>query len=67
VLLIGAVLAPLASELGLRQMMSAARAAGDMSRFGLLHGVSALLFAAACAATLLLVWRLSAPPRGQVS
>jgi hypothetical protein len=66
-LLIGAVLAPLASELGLRQMMSAARAVGDMRSFGLLHGLSALLFAVACAATLLLVWRLSVPPRSQLS
>ena len=62
-LVLGAMLAPLLSELGLRQLMSAARSAGDMGRFGLLHGVSALLFAVACVGALLLVWRLSAPPR----
>jgi hypothetical protein len=66
-LLVAAVLAPLVSELGVRRLMNAARAAGDMSSFGLLHALSALLYGAACVTTLLLVWRLSAPPRDQVS
>jgi hypothetical protein len=61
-LAITALLAPLMSEVGLRPLMNAARAADDMSRFGVLHGLSALLFAVACVATLLLIWRLSAPP-----
>ena len=55
-----AMAGPLASELAVRPLMNAARTAGDMSRFGLLHGVSALLFLAACVSLLLLVWRLSA-------
>jgi hypothetical protein len=60
-LLSATMLAPVASELGLRPWMEAARAAEDMHRFGMLHGVSALLFIVACIAALLLVWRLSAP------
>ena len=40
--------APLLSELIVRPVMHAARAAGDMARFGMLHGVSALLFGVAC-------------------
>jgi hypothetical protein len=36
-------------------MMSAARAANDMSRFGLLHGISAVLFVAAALGALVLV------------
>jgi hypothetical protein len=63
ILLVAAVLAPLVSELGVRQMMNAARAAGDMSWFGLLHALSAVLYGVACVTTLLLVWRLGAPPR----
>jgi hypothetical protein len=31
----------------------------------MLHGVSAILFAVACLATLFLVWRLGAPPTKQ--
>lgn len=49
--------APLASELILGPMMSAARAAGDMARFGMLHGVSAVLFLIACLSALALVWK----------
>lgn len=66
-LLFATMLAPLFGEVALRPMMDAARTDGDMSRFGLLHGVSALLFAIACLCSLLLVWRLSAPPREAVS
>lgn len=59
--LIATMLAPMISELIVRPTMEAARAAGDMQRFGLLHGVSALLFGVACLGALTLVWRLSVP------
>jgi hypothetical protein len=49
--------APLLSELVVRPVMQAARAAGEMARFGMLHGVSALLFGIACLTAALLVWR----------
>ena len=49
--------APLASELILGPMMDAARAANDMARFGMLHGVSAVLFFTACVSGLALVWK----------
>lgn len=58
---IATMLAPLTSETVFRPMMSAARSAGDMQRFGALHGVSALLFGIACVGALALLWRLSAP------
>jgi hypothetical protein len=51
--------APLSSELVLSPMMAAARAANDMSRFGLLHGISAVLFFAAAVGALLLVLRFN--------
>lgn len=51
--------APLASELILGPMMDAARAANDMSRFGMLHGVSAVLFLTACLSALALVWQVN--------
>jgi hypothetical protein len=57
VLLLATIIAPLISEVGLRPMMDTARAAADMSRFGILHGVSALLFAIACVTALSLWWR----------
>jgi hypothetical protein len=50
-------IAPLASELILGPMMDAARAADDMRRFGMLHGVSAVLFLTACVSALALVWK----------
>jgi hypothetical protein len=53
--------APLLSELVLSPMMTAARAANDMSRFGLLHGISAVLFVAAALGALVLVLRFSRP------
>jgi hypothetical protein len=53
--------APLASELVLGPMMDTARAANDMSRFGMLHGAAAAMFLAACGAALALVWRVSRP------
>jgi hypothetical protein len=49
--------APLASELLLGPLMEAARQANDMARFGLLHGVSAVLFLIACLSALALVWK----------
>lgn len=55
--------APLASELILGPMMDAARATNDMSRFGLLHGVSAVLFFTACLSALALLWKLNRPAR----
>ena len=51
--------APLASELILGPMMDTARAANDMARFGMLHGVSAVLFFTACLAGVALVWKTS--------
>ncbi len=53
--------APLASEFILGPMMDAARLAGDMARFGMLHAVAAVLFATACAGALALVWSASRP------
>jgi len=49
--------APLSSELILGPMMGAAREANDMARFGMLHGVSAVLFLVACLSALALVWK----------
>jgi hypothetical protein len=60
-LLAATAAAPLLSDLVLSRMMAAARAANDMSRFGLLHGVSALLFVAAALGALLLVLRFNRP------
>jgi hypothetical protein len=53
--------APLASEVVLGPLMQAARNAGDMARFGALHGVSALLFGVACVCSLIAVWLFSRP------
>ncbi len=53
--------APLASELVLSPMMAAARAANDMGRFGMLHGISAVLFFAAALGALFLVLRFNRP------
>jgi hypothetical protein len=53
--------APLLSELVLSPMMAAARVAGDMSRFGMLHGLSAILFVAAALGALVLVLRFNRP------
>ena len=51
------MLAPALSEFGLRPLMESARATGNMGQFGMLHGLSALLFGVACLATALLLWR----------
>jgi hypothetical protein len=55
--------APLLSELALSPMMAAARAANDMARFGLLHGLSAVLFFAAAVGALVLVLRFNRPAK----
>jgi len=55
------VAAPLISQVLLGPFMERARAAGDMARFGALHGAAALLFVVACLSALLLVWRLHRP------
>jgi hypothetical protein len=55
--------APLVSELVLSPMMAAARAANDMARFGMLHGMSAILFFAAALGALVLVLRFNRPAR----
>jgi hypothetical protein len=52
-------LAPLASEIVLGPMMRSARMAGDMARFGALHGISAALFAIACVSAVTAVWRFN--------
>jgi hypothetical protein len=59
--------APLLSELVVRPVMYAARAGGDMARFGMLHGVSALLFGVACLSAALLVWRSAPTTRADVA
>jgi hypothetical protein len=51
--------APLLSELVLSPMMASARAANDMGRFGMLHGISAALFVAAALGALVLVLRFN--------
>lgn len=60
-LIAGTAAAPLISELALRPGMDAARSAGDMARFGMLHGASTVLFAIACIGAFALVWRFSRP------
>lgn len=60
-LLIAAIGAPLVFFVVLRPMMSAARAAGDMARFGQLHGGASLLFLVACVSVGVLVWRAGLP------
>jgi len=52
---------PLLSQLALGPAMSAARTAGDMGRFGLLHGLSAILFFAACIGAIVLVVLVNRP------
>jgi hypothetical protein len=53
--------APLLSYLILSPMMATARAANDMSRFGMLHGLAAVLFVAAALGALVLVLRFNRP------
>jgi hypothetical protein len=62
-LLVTTIVAPLISEIVLHPMLDSARSQADMSRFGMLHGVSVLLFLVACVTALLLVWRANASPK----
>lgn len=59
---LAAIGAPLVFFVALKPLMAAARAAGNMARFGRLHGVASLLFLIACVAVGMLVWR-SVPTR----
>jgi hypothetical protein len=52
---------PLLSKLALNPLMQSARAAGNMARFGMLHGVAAGLFMLACAGAIGMVWSLLRP------
>ena len=53
--------APLASQVVLSPLMDAARSAGNMTRFGMLHGVSALLFFIACVCAVAALWIFNRP------
>lgn len=53
--------APVVSELVLGPLMEQARAMNDTARFGVLHGVSAVLFFSACVSALALVWKVNRP------
>jgi hypothetical protein len=61
VLIVIAATGPLASEVLLGPLMESARRAGDMARFGALHGVSALLFGIACVCSVLALWLFNRP------
>jgi hypothetical protein len=50
---------PVLSKLALSPFMEQARVAGNMARFGALHGAAAGLFMLACATALGLVWSFS--------
>lgn len=52
-----AITAPLLFILVLRPLMNAARATGDLARFGQLHGLASTLFLIACLAVGVLNWR----------
>lgn len=52
---------PLASHLILGPLMDQARAAGNMARFGMLHGVAGACFVLACISAALLVWKFNRP------
>ena len=56
-LLAGTAGPPLASQLLLTPAMDAARAANNMARFGMFHGIASVLFFAACVSAIFLVWR----------
>jgi hypothetical protein len=59
ILIITAALAPVLSEIVLGPLMRQARLAGEMQRFALLHGFSAVLFLIACLSLLVLIVRIS--------
>jgi hypothetical protein len=52
---------PLVSEFVLGPVMASARAAGNMQRFGMYHGVASAMFLVACVGTLLVLWRFTRP------
>jgi len=52
---------PALSELILSPLMEQARAAGDMARFGMLHGLAAAVFMIACAGAVAVVWNFTRP------
>lgn len=52
---------PLASRLLLGPLMEQARAAGDMTRFGILHGIAGGCFLIACLSAAMLVWKFNRP------
>jgi hypothetical protein len=56
-----AAAAPLISHVILSPLMDSARSAGNMARFGALHGVSALLFAIACICSVAALWIFNRP------
>ncbi|HEY6642962.1 DUF4149 domain-containing protein [Povalibacter sp.] len=58
-----AALLPLASHVLLGPLMERARAAGDMARFGVLHGIAGVCFLFACIAMLVVVWKFNRPAR----
>jgi hypothetical protein len=52
-----AVAAPVLFFVVLKPLMASARAAGDMARFGQLHGAASLLFLVACVGSGVVAWR----------
>lgn len=60
-LVVIAAAAPLASHVALGPLMDQARAAGNMARFGILHGVAGACFLVSCVALLVVVWKFSRP------
>ncbi len=52
-------IAPWIGAIALHPLMEKARAAADMKLFGMVHGISGLLFAAACLAGVVLSWQIS--------
>lgn len=59
IVIVTTALLPLISQVGVGPLLESARAAGDMARFGMLHGVAGVLFLLACIGALLLVWELN--------
>jgi hypothetical protein len=48
---------PLAGQLFVTPLMEAARAANNLARFGMFHGIASVLFFTACVSAIFLVWR----------
>ena len=59
VLIVTTAALPLISQAGVGPLLERARVAGDMARFGMLHGVAGALFLLACVTALLLVWEFN--------